>query len=107
MESELQQVILGWLLIWANCPERGLNGAERTEVAAARHAAGEGYPVLSSATKADLADALDAALGSFARLCPDVEETRRLRMAAWLSRIFEGDRIHLLLAPDSVAPKIG
>lgn len=106
MDQELPQVILGWLLTWANCPDRGLNSRERATATAARKAAGDGTSVLLSATKQDLADALESAVGQFARLCPDVDEERRLRMVARLARIFEGDRLHVLLDAGSAPPEI-
>ena len=93
MDPGLPTVILGWLLNWANCPEARLGGQRKAEAAAARQAAGDGLAVLSTATKQDLAQALDEALRRFPALCPDVPEERRLRMAARLARIFEGDRI--------------
>ena len=93
MDAQLPIVILGWLLNWANCPQVRLSGQGKKEAAAARQAAGDGLGVLSSATKEDLAQALDEALRRFPALCPDVPEERRLRMAARLARIFEGDRV--------------
>jgi hypothetical protein len=107
MDRELPQVILGWLLSWANCPDRGLNGGQRARASAARKAASDGTAVLLSATKQDLAEALESAVGQFAKLCPDVDEERRLRMVARLARIFEGDRLHLLVDVDSAPPEIG
>jgi hypothetical protein len=93
----LPNVILGWLLTWANCPDRGLSASQRADAAAARQAAAEGAGALSSATKQDLAQALDQALRQFPVLCPDVGEERRLRMAAMLARILEGDHAHIVL----------
>ena len=40
-----------------------------------------------------MAAALDEALRQFPLLCPDVPEERRLRMAARLARILQGDRV--------------
>lgn len=88
--DDLTQVILGWLLNWCNCPERGLNSAQRGQARAARAAAGERAGVLGQVTKEDLAGGLDRALRSFPELCPDVPEERRLRMVAHLARILEG-----------------
>ncbi|HYR64044.1 MAG TPA: hypothetical protein VET24_15610 [Actinomycetota bacterium] len=93
MDASLPNVILGWLLNWASCPEAKLSSTRKAEAAAARLAATEGIVVLSGATKEDLAAALDQALQQFPRLCPDVPEERRLRMAARLARILQSDRI--------------
>lgn len=103
MDPGLPKVILGWLLNWASCPEAKLNSSRRAEAAEARLAAAEGVGALSAATKEDLAKALDQALSAFPSLCPDVPEERRLRMAARLARIFEGDRIHWALQQGAAA----
>ncbi|GAC1374120.1 MAG: hypothetical protein NVSMB32_17420 [Actinomycetota bacterium] len=95
-EPRLAQVMLGWLLNWASCPDRGLSGPHRKVAAAAREAAAEGVAALASATAQDLRLALDAALTQFPNLCPDVPEERRLRMAARLARVLEGDRTQWL-----------
>lgn len=92
----LTQVILGWLLNWANCPDRGLSTARRAEVSAARAAAADGVGILSASSRDELHLALEQALRHFPDLCPDVPEERRLRMAARLARILEGDRTLLL-----------
>ena len=101
MDPTLSKVILGWLLNWANCPDRGLSASRKDEVKAARLAAADGAGVLSFATKDDLSAALDEALRQFPALCPDVPEERRLRMAARLARVLEGDRVHLALQEGS------
>jgi hypothetical protein len=93
MDPSLPNVMLGWLLNWASCPEARLSSARKAEAAAARLAASEGMSLLGGATKEDLAAALDEALRQFPNLCPDVPEERRLRMAARLARILQGDRI--------------
>jgi hypothetical protein len=85
--------MLGWLLNWASCPEAKLNSSRKAEFAAARLAASEGLGILGAATKDDMAAALDEALRLFPTLCPDVPEERRLRMAARLARILQGDRV--------------
>lgn len=92
VDPALIQVMLGWLLNWANCPERGLNSAKRAEAAHARRAAADGVAALAAATQEGLTAALDGALERFPVLCPDVPEERRLRMAARLARILESDR---------------
>jgi hypothetical protein len=96
VDPALTQVMLGWLLNWANCPDRGLNSAKRAEAAHARRAAAEGVSVLSAATQESLTAALDEALDRFPVLCPDVPEERRLRMAARLARILASDRSLLI-----------
>lgn len=93
MDDALSKVLLGWLLNFASCPEAKLSSARRAEASAAREAAGDGFGVLSSATKEDLAAALDEALRQFPALCPDVPEERRLRMAARIARILQSDRL--------------
>ncbi|HEU5004371.1 MAG TPA: hypothetical protein VFW71_16555 [Actinomycetota bacterium] len=105
MSDALRDVMLGWLLNWCNCPDKGLHGAERARVEEARRAAGEGASALFGATRQDLERALDDALAEFPDLCPDVPEERRLRMAARLARVLEGDRLrHLLGGPVYTAP---
>lgn len=88
--DDLTQVILGWLLNWCNCPERGLNSAQRGQARAARAAAGDRAGVLGMVTREELAAGLDRALRNFPTLCPDVPEERRLRIVAHLARILEG-----------------
>ena len=105
MDGELRDVMLGWLLNWCNCPDKGLNGSQRARVEVARAAAGEGAGALFGATRHDLERALDEALAEFPELCPDVPEERRLRVAARLARVLEGDRLrHLLGGPVYTAP---
>ena len=93
MEDGLVRVMLGWLLNWCNCPDRKLSSGRKQEVITAKRAAGDETGRLFRASKADLAAALDQALGKFPDLCPDVPEERRLRMAARLARVLEGDRL--------------
>ena len=93
MDASLPNVMLGWLLNWANCPEARLNSTRKAEARAALTAASEGMQILSAASKEDMAAALDEALRLFPTLCPDVPEERRLRMAARLAGILQGDRI--------------
>ncbi|MGH2717529.1 MAG: hypothetical protein ACRDJU_02975 [Actinomycetota bacterium] len=88
--DDLTQVILGWLLNWCNCPDRGLTSAGRAQVRSARAAAVERAGVLGLVSKEELAAGLDRALRGFPELCPDVPEERRLRMVAHLARILEG-----------------
>lgn len=92
MDDILQKVILGWLLTWCNCPERGLSPLLKAEAAAAREAAAEGVSALREASKEDLDGALGRAMRAFPALCPDIPEERRQRMAARLARILEGAR---------------
>jgi hypothetical protein len=108
VDVDLPQVILGWLLNWCNCPDRGLSAAQRAQAAAARGAAADRASVLAASTKEDLSAALDQALAGFPALCPDVAEERRLRMVARLARVLEGDRLPgALINPPDAAPKIG
>ena len=93
MDPSLPNVMLGWLLNWASCPEAKLSSSRKAEAAAARNAASDGLAILGDATKEDMAAALDEALRQFPNLCPDVPEERRLRMAARLARILQGDRV--------------
>lgn len=105
MDDGLRDVMLGWLLNWCNCPDKGLHGTERARVEAARAAADEGAGALFGATRQDMERALDEALAEFPELCPDVPEERRLRVAARLARVLEGDRLrHLLGGPMYTAP---
>lgn len=105
MDGDLRDVMLGWLLNWCNCPDKGLHGEARERVEAAKEAAGDGASALFGATRQDMERALDEALAEFPELCPDVPEERRLRMAARLARVLEGDRLrHLLGGPVYTAP---